>query len=220
MNYMYPVGVLLAFLVWLIFYFIQNKKNGCGKQMLFFSLLIAPHGPISQFWYLRDYWSLQTLNLPVYARLILDFTFAFSIAGLGAVSLNTLMGIKWNLNPNPKIIRIIGLYLFFLISVLLIVDFLKINSIVASYIMFLTSGFYFAVKGKIVWLTILNASYFSAVLFLSYSLFEIIFPGAIKTLNLLVNTNFYILFVPISEILWYFCAAFYLYGFFKYLFSD
>ena len=79
---------------------------------------------------------------------------------------------------------------------------------------------YFAVKGKIVWLTILNASYFSAVLFLSYSLFEIIFPGAIKTLNLLVNTNFYILFVPISEILWYFCAAFYLYGFFKYLFSD
>lgn len=58
-QYAYLIGNLFFLTVWVILFLYRRDLR---RKMLIMSLVIAPMGPISQLFYLRDYWQPQLFN--------------------------------------------------------------------------------------------------------------------------------------------------------------
>ena len=77
-RYIYLVSNLFLLILWLTFYLLRPDLR---KKMILVGLLGSPFGPISEFFYARDYWAPQyALGFP---WVIEDFLFGF-LAGSGA----------------------------------------------------------------------------------------------------------------------------------------
>jgi len=59
LQYAYLFGDLFFLFIWLILFFARKDLR---KQMLIMSFVVAPMGPISEIFYLRDYWQPQLFN--------------------------------------------------------------------------------------------------------------------------------------------------------------
>jgi hypothetical protein len=57
-KYSYLVYSLIFLLVWVVLYILRPDLR---RRMLIFSL-IMPLGPLSEFWFLRDYWRRPTIT--------------------------------------------------------------------------------------------------------------------------------------------------------------
>src|SRR5262245_51427094 len=73
----YFVYSLLFVAVWLGLFAMRPDLR---RDMLLFSLVITPLGPVSDIWYLRDYWQRPTLT--GYPISLEDALFAFAIGGI------------------------------------------------------------------------------------------------------------------------------------------
>ena len=58
-QYAYLLGTLGFLLIWIVLFL--NRRD-LRRKMLTMSLLIAPIGPFSELFYLRDYWRPQLFN--------------------------------------------------------------------------------------------------------------------------------------------------------------
>ena len=58
-QYSYLGYSLIFLLVWAIFYILRPDLR---RRMLIFSLIIMPLGPLSEFWFLKDYWRRPTIT--------------------------------------------------------------------------------------------------------------------------------------------------------------
>lgn len=87
--YAYLVGSL-SFVVALALLYLSaegERLAGARRAMLWTAFLLAPAGPVSQFWHLRDYWRpvhLVAVELGAWRFGPEDYLFAFGFAGLGA----------------------------------------------------------------------------------------------------------------------------------------
>ena len=58
-KYSYPGYSLIFLLLWAVFHILRPDLR---RRMLLFSLIITPLGPLSEFWFLKDYWRRQTIT--------------------------------------------------------------------------------------------------------------------------------------------------------------
>jgi len=58
-KYSYLGYSLIFLLLWAVFYILRPDLR---RRMLIFSLIIMPLGPLSEFWFLKDYWRRPTIT--------------------------------------------------------------------------------------------------------------------------------------------------------------
>src|SRR5215510_9308119 len=76
-KYSYLGYSLIFLLIWIVFYVLRPDLR---RQMLIFSLLITPLGPLSELWFLKDYWRRPTImGYPIGLE---DVIFAFASGGI------------------------------------------------------------------------------------------------------------------------------------------
>ena len=62
-KYSYLGYSLIFLLVWGVFYTLRSDLR---RRTLIFSLIVMPLGPLSEFWFLKDYWKRPTITgLPI-----------------------------------------------------------------------------------------------------------------------------------------------------------
>src|SRR5690349_20955041 len=76
-KYSYLGYSLIFLFIWMIFYILRQDLR---RQMLIFSFIITPLGPLSEFWFLKDYWRRPTvMGYPIGIE---DAIFAFASGGI------------------------------------------------------------------------------------------------------------------------------------------
>jgi hypothetical protein len=162
-------------------------------------------GPVSQIWYLKDYWR------PEYAlksiTLLEDLLFAFLLVGLTGAMANIFLrkesvaGEK----PDNKLIRYVIAVAIMLGSLFVFTNLLKLNSIYAS-------GIGFVILALLIWRqrpdlikpSITVALSFLILIGISYNLIFIFWPNMIQNFWFLQNiSGIIILNIPLEEFLWF-----------------
>lgn len=79
--YAYLIGDLVFLAVWGLLFW---KAQAFRREMIVLSLIAGFFGPISEYWYFKDYWQPEFLiKFPLGG--LEDFLFGFAIGGIGAV---------------------------------------------------------------------------------------------------------------------------------------
>ena len=84
-EFAYLTLSIIFLVVWAILFAISRLTR---KEQLTMSLLLAPLGPVSQIFYLQDYWDpISPFSIGVFGQSIFleDFIFAFAVGGIGSV---------------------------------------------------------------------------------------------------------------------------------------
>ncbi len=76
-KYSYFLYSIIFLGVWAVLFGLRKDMR---RKMLLFSLVVTPMGPISELWFLRDYWQRPTIT--GWNISIEDFIFAFSVGGM------------------------------------------------------------------------------------------------------------------------------------------
>ena len=204
-QYAYLLGnLLILFPLWL-FLFLHRKD--LRKEILIVSLLIGIGGPLSELWYLRDYWRPETFNgWPIGIE---DFLFGFFIGGIASSIYEEIFGKHHSKRVNRKhhwswfIIPVVALSVFVLNLLIFVFG---VNSIYASISIFIALTLlilYF--RHDLLVDSLMSGLLVGAIMFFGYLIFLTIFPEAIHQWWILQNiSGILILGVPIEELLWAF----------------
>lgn len=211
----YFIVSILFLLVWLILFW---KNKSLQKPMLTLSLLTMIAGPLSEYWYFQDYWRPYLIIRLPFIGGIEDLIFGFAIGGIAGFIYEALfvkhicVCIKKKFS-HTKFLLIFPLLIF--ISMLLLNNLLKINSIFASSIGMLLAGLIVVLFRKDLWQNALFSGLMVAlIMFVIYLIPQLIFPSAHEFLPkawLLYGTFKGILIlghVPLTEMIWGFSWGF------------
>jgi hypothetical protein len=177
-KYSYLGYSLIFLFVWLLFYILRPDLR---RRMLLFSLIITPTGPLSEIWFLKDYWRRPTIT--GYPISIEDAIFAFAMGGIAYGIYKILFNItsvqsedqprRWWLVPAFFIITFLPL--------VLLTDLLHVNSIFSSAFSFLAMAVLTWTLRPDLWKPSVISGVLVAVLFfLVYQAMKVLFPGAIE----------------------------------------
>ncbi len=201
-QYAYLFGNLfILFPVWFLLYL---HRRDLRVDILIMSLVFGICGPLSELWYLQDYWQPQTITGTSIG--IEDFLFGFFIGGIISVLYLEI----FNKHISKKRTRNHPTRFFFLFITLIIlfVSFyvFGLNSIYASVITFLALAIFIYHKRRDLFVDQLMSGIFLAgMMFLFYLVFLYIFPDAINRWWFLKNiSGVLILGIPVEELLWAF----------------
>ncbi len=199
-QYAYLLGNLFFIIVWVALFIYRRDLR---KEMLIMSLVIAPMGPISEIFYLRDYWHPELFN--GWAIGIEDLIFGFAIGGIAAVIYEELFGkkhVKRHLAAHPKwmfAVAIFGIAWMFIGNMLL-----GFNSIYVSILGFLiigTSILFF--RHDLLKDALFSGLLVGGIMFLFYLIFGVIFDGLVQKWWLLKNISGILVFgAPLEELMW------------------
>ena len=208
------IGITFFLLIWVILFF--YKKN-LRKEMLIMSILAAPLGPLSEIFYLKDYWSTSHLFLfSIFGIGISDILFAFFIGGIASVIYESFF-VKKNRKTKKESLFFVGILGAIGVMGMIVFNLvLKFNSIYVSSIFFIVIGIIILVKRR----DLLRNALFSGLLMaiimlLFYLIYTHIFPNIINDSWKLENiSGFFLIGVPIEELIWGFswgflCGPFY-----------
>lgn len=176
--------------------------------MLVMSLIIGPAGPLSEYWYLKDYWQPEIIF--GWKVGIEDFLFAFFIGGIGAVVYEVFLGKHLKRDKRYKS----GKWMFFVLPVIGLAvlislnSLLRINSIYASSLGFsVCAVIIWAIRPDLIKDSLLSGIFAGLLIFIFYSVFFLkIYPNIVNDWWMLSNiSGIIILGIPLEEILWVFC---------------
>ena len=199
-QYAYLLGNIFFLLVWIILFICRRDLR---RKILIMSLVVAPMGPLSQLFYLRDYWQPQLFNGWLIG--IEDLLFGFAIGGIAAVIYEELFGKKYmkrHLSAHPK--WMFGVALFG-------VAWMYVGSMVLSFNSIYVSIFGFLIIGASILFTrhdLLKDAFFSgllvgALMLVFYLVFAYLFDGVIQKWWMLKNiSGILILGAPLEELMW------------------
>lgn len=206
MNYRfaYLLGNLLLLLP--IWTFLFYRRKDLRREMIILSIFTGIAGPISELWYLQDYWRPETITgTPIGIE---DFLFGFFIGGIAGVIYEEVFGKKYTKRVNRT-----HHWPLFLIPFALLVSLgantlfnLGLNSIYASTIGFLTLAILIIFFRKdLFWDSLGSGLLMGALMFLGYLAFFILYPEVITKWWLLHNiSGILITGVPMEELIWAF----------------
>ncbi len=207
------VGVCFFGLIWFILFFF---KRSLRKEMIVMSLFAALLGPLSEFFYVRDYWR-PTYIFSFLGVGVEDVLFAFFIGGIAAISCELF----WDRSAKKEkreskwviLLGVIGLVILMILNFVL-----KINSIYASSLALLGVGGIVLLKRRdLVKNALISGIVVLLVMFLFYLCFISIFPKIIQEWWLLDNISGILVFgMPIEELLWGFSWGFMYSPFYKF----
>lgn len=205
-QYSYLIGNLITLLIWIVLFLYKKKLR---KEMLIMSILVTPLGPISEFFYFRDYWN-PSLLFNIFGFGIEDLIFAFAVGGIASVIYEDIFIKKMKKTTPVKL----PFFIFWLLSGIIVFIFLnlvlKINSMHASPIAFLFSGIIILFKRKdLIKNAFLSGLLVALIVFFAYVIFLQIFPSFFNKFWQLENIfGIYVLGIPIEELIWGFSWGF------------
>ena len=198
--YSYLVGDGVFLLIWMLLFYWRADLR---KKILTMSLLVAPLGPLSEFFYARDYWRPELLGG---GRIgIEDIIFAFCIGGIAGVIYEELFGrrfTKRHLQNHRKTmfaLSVFGLTWMVVGSVVL-----RYNSIYVSASGFIVIALVMLVlRHDLIKVALFSGILVGCLMFVFYLIFLSIFPGAIHQWWMLKNLSGILIFgVPLEELMW------------------
>src|SRR6266699_1178859 len=131
----YSALILFFIAIWLVAFVLRAELR---RALLLVSLVIAPLGPLSEFWFLRDYWARETLSGAYIG--VEDVLFSFF---LGGVTFAIYKVVFWaTLSKKHPSFGYLPLYTAFItISFLLVLtNLLGVNSILSSSLGFIATS--------------------------------------------------------------------------------
>jgi hypothetical protein len=200
-KYSYLGYSLIFLLLWIVFYILRPDLR---RRMLVFRLIMPPLGPLSEFWFLKDYWRRRTIT--GYPISIEDAIFSFAIGGI-AYSIYKVffnMSVVAGHEQQPRGWLVIAFLIIIILPLLTLTDLLGISSIFSS----TSSLFIIAVLTWILRPDLLKPSLISGILvvilfFFVYKGMQVIFPSAIEYWCMGCNpTDLRISGINIEELLW------------------
>ena len=199
-NQAYLIAALIFGAVWLVLFLIRPDLR---REILSLSILAGILGPVSEHFYLKDYWQPQYF-FPTSLR-IEDFLAGFFLGGIAAVGYEVLWRKKHtcacNLSSNwiLPVAAITGI-----ISMVVLFHVFSINSIYSSIISFLlVAGIIYFKRPDLLNVGLGSGLILALTMFLFYLIYQGLFPGIIANWWKLGNiSRILILGVPIEELLW------------------
>jgi hypothetical protein len=177
-KYSYLGYSLIFLFLWILFYI---SRPDLRSRMLTFSLIITPLGPLSEIWFLKDYWRRPTIfGYPIGIE---DAMFAFAIGGIAY----SLYKIVFNLTALPSEDQprrpwlAIAFLVMTILPLLLLTDVLGINSIFSStFSLLLIAILTWMLRPDLLKPSILSGILMAVLFFVVYKVMQVIFPGAIE----------------------------------------
>ncbi|HEV3245136.1 MAG TPA: lycopene cyclase domain-containing protein [Candidatus Paceibacterota bacterium] len=199
-SYAYLIGDSILLFVWLVLFALRKDLR---VQMIAMSLIVAPMGPLSELFYLRDYWDPRLIG--GFRLGFEDLLFAFAIGGIAAVIYEEIFMRR---EKRAKVSRprhwIMGSACFALAWMLLGVFAFHINSIYVSISDLLAIGIaMLAVRRDLIGDAVLSGLSVCVLLFVFDFTFLHLFPGVIQAWWQLRNlSGVLIAGVPLEELMW------------------
>jgi len=196
------LGYSLMFLcIWMVFYILRPDLR---RRMLIFSLIITPLGPLSEFWFLRDYWRRPTIT--GYPISVEDAIFSFAIGGIAYGMYKILFNrtaVRSEDGP-PRAWLVIAFFLIILLPLLLFTDLLHVNSIFSSaFSLVLIAVLTCTLRPDLLKPSIVSGILVAVLFFLVYKAMQAIFPGAIEAWCMGCNPSGVRLSgINVEELLW------------------
>ena len=177
-KYSYLGYSLIFLFIWIIFYVLRQDLR---RQMLIFSLIITPLGPLSEFWFLKDYWRRPTVT--GYPIGIEDAIFAFASGGIAyaiyKIFFNTTVIPVAEAARRPWLV--IAYVLITFLPLLIFTDLLHVNSIFSSaFSFFLIAVLIWVLRQDLLQPSLLGGILTLMLFYLVYLAMQVIFPGAIQ----------------------------------------
>ena len=202
-KYAYLFGnLVILFPLWLFFFL---HRRDLKKKILLMSTALGVVGPVSEIWYIRDYWHPQTFTTwPIGLE---DFLFGFFIGGIASVIYQELFNKRWSkskIKSYPEFTFIMTLFALLVLRVF--TRNLSINSIYASLVIFVgVSGMILFFRRDLVIDAFLTALLVLSIAFLGYLVFLYIYPEVVQKWWVLENISGILIFgIPIEELMWAF----------------
>lgn len=193
---------VIILIFWLIFFIYRKNLR---KEMIIMSLLTTPFGPLSEYFYLKDYW--HPGSIIISNPIIEDLLFAFLIGGIGAIIYEEISS-KYLVNRHlQKHYHILTILISTLIlGMILFNKILGINSIYATFISFLIIYLIIVfIRHDLVIPGFLNGLFLGISSLVYYFILLQFFPEIFQKFWYLNNiSGLFIWKVPIEEVLWFF----------------
>jgi hypothetical protein len=199
-QYSYLIGNLLLLVPWLVLF---AWRKDLRHKILIMSFIIGLFGPLSQLFYLRDYWHPQLFN--GWRIGIEDFLFGFFIGGISCTIYEELFGLKYTSRHikghKEWMISFFGLGILILFVGNLILGF---NSIYVSIFIFIIFGItVIRLRHDLLRDAIISGVLVAMVMFTVYLIFIPMFPGIVQSWWKLNNISGILVFnIPLEELLW------------------
>jgi hypothetical protein len=192
---------MIFLLVWGIFFTLRPDLR---RRMLIFSLIIMPLGPLSEFWFLKDYWRRPTIT--GYPISIEDAIFSFAIGGI-AYSIHKVffnMSVVAGHEQQRRGWLVIAFLIIIILPLLLLTDLLGINSIFSStFSLFLIAVLTWILRPDLLKPSIVSGLQVVILFFFVYKAMQVIFPSAIEYWCMGCNpTGLRISGINFEELLW------------------
>jgi hypothetical protein len=186
-QYSYLGYSLIFLLVWAILFVLRPDFR---RRMLIFSLIIAPLGPLSEIWFLKDYWRRGTIT--GYLISIEDVMFSFAIGGITysiyKVFFN-MSAVESEDQPSRPWLIIAFMVLAMAPSSYL-TDLLHVNSIFSSTIsLLIIAVLIWVLRPDLFKPSIISGFLVLGLFFLVYKLIQVIFPSADRILVYGLQSN-------------------------------
>lgn len=196
----YLVGGLIFGLVWLLFFLTRRDLR---REMLALSFLAGIMGPISEHFYLKDYWQPQYW-FPASLR-IEDFLAGFFLGGISAVGYEVVWrkrhkcACEFSANWVLPAAAIVGLA-----AMVFLFHGAGLNSIYASILSFLLVAIILlGLRRDLVPAALGSGIVLATIMFLFYAVYRVLFPGIIESWWKLGNISGVLLAgIPIEELFW------------------
>jgi len=199
-QYSYLGYSLIFLLVWVVFYILRADLR---RRMLYFSLIIMPLGPLSEFWFLKDYWRRSTIT--GYPISVEDAIFAFGIGGIGYSIYKVLFNMSVpEGHKQPRGWLVIAFLIIIILPLFILTDVLGINSIFSStFSLLLIAVLTWILRPDLLKPSIVSGILVLVLFFLVYKAMQVIFPSAIEYWCMGCNpTGLRISGINIEELLW------------------
>lgn len=207
-RFAYLIGNLfICFPIWLI---LVLSRRDLFKEIIFISLIGAFVGPLSELWYLTDYWKPLLFNNWMIG--IEDFLFGFFISGIATSLYEEVFGkrfIKRN-RKNPR--WYLGVFPFLILGIILtsiLVFGVGINSLYSSAAILIIFSFVIIYKRRDLILdSLLSGILLGMIFILIYLVLLTVFPELINRFWYLDNlSNIFVLRIPVEELIWAFAVG-------------
>ncbi len=205
-QFAYLIGNAIFAVVWLALFLLRKDLR---VEMLAMSIVVAPLGPVSELFYLRDYWQPELFN--GWRIGIEDALFGFFIGGIAAVLYEELVGKrhmrrKGKGHPYWMMGFAVLAALWMVIGTLI----LNLNSIYVSVVACLFAGVgMLVIRKDLIADAILSGLSVGALMLCFYLIYTNLFDGIIQEWWMLENiSGVLILDTPLEELMWGFAWGF------------
>ncbi len=201
----YKVSFLIYSLIFLcIWILILLLRKDLRRVICLFSLCIIPLGPISELWFLQDYW--RRVTITGFSISIEDLIFSFALGGI-VISLYPILfrkSIVQSTKYKKHFWMIFLTVCVILICMIIFTNFLKINSIFSSSLGFiLVTAVIWFFRRDLIKPSICSGIALVIIFFIVYQIMKVFFPFLFLHWCKQCNpTNIKLLGVNIEELVW------------------